>query len=55
MVVTMTMIKDAPMYEIDTMKRIIKLCINTSHVMFHYYQLYNKMYNNINTLENNIF
>lgn len=32
-------------------KRIIKLWINTSHVMFHYYQLCYKMYNNINTLK----
>jgi hypothetical protein len=37
------------------MKRIIKLWINTSHVTFHYYQLYYKMYRNINTFENNIF
>ncbi len=59
MVVIMTMtfygLKMHPYMKLIQMKRIIKLWINTSHVMFHYYQLYCKMYNNINTLKKKYF
>jgi hypothetical protein len=56
MVVIMTMTFDGLKMHLSMkliqMKRIIKLWINTSYVMFHYYQLCYKMYNNINTLKN---